>query len=188
MPLRRNPLIPKQGNAALRLGLGFPSWLIYLGSNWIYALTSFLGEEGMTWNSAEELSRRKVCVCGPRVDISWQPAQHSSGGGWEMDRQSHNAAWRAGENLKTFPAQWLKQPHGVCSADSLPVRASCPLGPCPEWEEGRRKSFGKPLRPALCGQGRGVGGKCLLNLCRLLLCGNTHLRRCILLFPKEEMF
>lgn len=46
-----------------------------------------------------------------------------------MDRQSHNAAWREGENLKTFPAQWLKQPHGMCSADSLTVRAVVPWVP-----------------------------------------------------------
>lgn len=34
------------------------------------------------------------------VNISWQPAHHGSGRG-EMDGQSHRAAWREGEPLKT---------------------------------------------------------------------------------------
>lgn len=145
----------------------------------------------------------------PRVDISWQPAHHSAGGG-EMDRQSHNPAWRETENLKTFPAQWTRQPHAVRSADSCTVRASHPMGPVGRrdeqvhWEATdtssalvtdtnalrsrpgtETRALGRTVlpRPVLI-----AGGTCLLILCRLLLCGNTHLRRCILLFPKEETF
>lgn len=113
--LSRSLLIPKQVNAAPRLGLGFPSWLIYLRSQWIYALTSFLGEEGVTWNSAEELSRRKVCaLCrGRHQQAASPPWFRMWGDGWTEPWPSLEGR-RASEN----PVQ--------CNGESSPVLCVLP--------------------------------------------------------------
>ena len=91
----------------------------------------------MTWNSAEELSWRKVCTLwGGATSAGSQPTTALAVGSW-MDR----ATTQTGGKVRVWNPRASTMASCAVSCRLVQVKASCPLGSCPEWEAGSRESI-----------------------------------------------